>query len=83
MGIGVGLFLIAVGAVLTWAVNATVSGVDINTVGVILMIVGAVGLMLDLIIFAPRRSRSRTMTSGMPPAGAPGGTVYQEHDTYV
>ncbi|MGN6474377.1 MAG: DUF6458 family protein [Mycobacteriales bacterium] len=83
MGIGVGLFLIAVGAVLTWAVNATVNGVDINTVGVILMIVGAVGLVLDLIIFAPRRSRSRTMASGMPPAGVSGGTVYQEHDTYV
>jgi len=83
MGIGVGLFLIAVGAVLTWAVNATVNGVDINTVGVILMVVGAVGLVLDLIIFAPRRSRSRTMASGMPPAGAAGGTVVQERDTYV
>ena len=55
MGIGVGLFLIAVGAVLTWAVNATVSGVDINTVGVILMIVEGLGILLDLIIFAPRR----------------------------
>ena len=36
MGIGVSLILIAAGAILTWAVNATVSGVDINTVGVIL-----------------------------------------------
>ena len=81
MGIGAGLFLIAIGAVLTWAVNATVSGVDINTVGVILMIVGAVGLVLDLIIFAPRRSRSRTMTSGGVPVT--GGTVVQERDTYV
>jgi hypothetical protein len=82
MGIGVGLFLIAVGAVLTWAVNATVNGVDINTVGVILMIVGAVGLVLDLIIFAPRRSRSRVVSSN---GGVPvtGGTVVQEHDTYV
>jgi hypothetical protein len=81
MGIGVGLFLVAVGAVLTWAVNATVSGVDINTVGVILMIVGAIGLLLDLIIFAPRRHSSRTVSSG----GAPvtGGTVVQERDTYV
>ncbi|HVV74588.1 MAG TPA: DUF6458 family protein [Mycobacteriales bacterium] len=81
MGIGVGLFLIAVGAVLTWAVNATVSGVDINTVGVILMIVGAVGLVLDLIIFAPRRHSSRTVTSGGVPMN--GGTVVQERDTYV
>ncbi|HVT64143.1 MAG TPA: DUF6458 family protein [Mycobacteriales bacterium] len=81
MGIGAGLFLIAVGAVLTWAVNATVSGVDINTVGVILMIVGAVGVALDLIIFAPRRHSSRTVTSGGVPVA--GGTVVQERDTYV
>ncbi|HVY10081.1 MAG TPA: DUF6458 family protein [Mycobacteriales bacterium] len=83
MGIGVGLFLIAVGAVLTFAVNATLNGVDINTIGVILMIVGALGLMVDLVIFAPRRRRTSVMSSGMgaPPVG--GGTVYQEHDTYV
>ena len=43
MGIGVSLILIAAGAILTWAVNATVSGVDINAVGVILMVVGAIG----------------------------------------
>lgn len=48
MGIGVSLILIAVGAILTWAVNATVSGLDINTVGVILMIVGIVGLLISL-----------------------------------
>jgi len=53
MGIGVSLLLIAVGAVLTWAVNATVSGLDINTVGVILMVVGFIGLMLTLIFFSP------------------------------
>ena len=51
MGIGVSLILIAVGAVLTWAVNASVSGVDINAIGVILMIVGAVGLLLSLIFW--------------------------------
>jgi hypothetical protein len=52
MGIGVSLFLIAVGAILTWAVSATVSGVDINAVGVILMIVGAVGLLLSLMFWS-------------------------------
>jgi hypothetical protein len=51
MGIGVSLILIAVGAILTWAVNASVSGVDINAIGVILMIVGAVGLLLSLIFW--------------------------------
>jgi len=55
MGIGIGILLIAVGAILTFAVHATVSGIDIQTVGVILMIVGAVGLLIDLVIFMPRR----------------------------
>jgi Domain of unknown function (DUF6458) len=49
MGLGVGLLLIAVGAILTWAVTKDVSGVDIQVVGVILMIVGAVGILLDLL----------------------------------
>jgi hypothetical protein len=52
MGIGVSLILIAVGAILTWAVNATVSGLDINAVGVILMIVGGVGLLLSLMFWS-------------------------------
>jgi hypothetical protein len=52
MGIGVSLILIAAGAILTWAVNATVSGLDINTVGVILMIVGAIGLVLSLMFWS-------------------------------
>lgn len=61
MGIGIGIFFIAVGAVLAFAVDASVSGVDIQTVGVILMIVGALGLLVDLVIFAPRR---RTVVDG-------------------
>src|SRR5258705_9211866 len=52
MGIGVSLILIAVGAVLTWAVNATVSGLDINTVGVILMLVGVIGLVLSVMFWS-------------------------------
>jgi hypothetical protein len=48
MGIGVSIFLIAVGAILTFAVNATSSGVNIDTVGIILMIVGAFGVLLSL-----------------------------------
>jgi hypothetical protein len=52
MGIGVSLILIAVGAILTWAVNASVSGVDINAIGIILMIVGAVGLLLSLMFWS-------------------------------
>jgi hypothetical protein len=52
MGLGVSLFLIAIGAILTWAVNAAVSGVDINAVGVILMVVGIVGLLLSLLFWS-------------------------------
>jgi len=48
MGIGVSLVLIAAGAILTWAVETSVSGLDINVVGVILMVVGGVGLLLSL-----------------------------------
>ena len=59
MELGTSLFLIAVGAILTFAINATVSGIDIATVGIILMIVGVIGL-LDLSLYlgpAPTRRR--------------------------
>jgi beta-lactamase regulating signal transducer with metallopeptidase domain len=55
MGIGVSLILIAAGAILTWAVDATVSGLEISTVGVILMVVGIVGLLISLIILGSDR----------------------------
>ena len=58
MGIGTSIFLIAVGAILKYAVTATVSGVNLNTVGVILMVVGAIGLLLSILwmtIWADRR----------------------------
>ena len=52
MGVGVSLLLIAAGAILTWAVSAEASGVDLNTVGVILMVVGAAGLLLSLVFWS-------------------------------
>jgi hypothetical protein len=52
MGIGVSIFLIAVGAVMTFALNVqNHSGVNLDTVGVILMVVGALGLLASLTIF--------------------------------
>jgi Domain of unknown function (DUF6458) len=48
VGIGTSIFLIAVGAILYFAVNADVSGLEISTVGLILMIVGVVGLLISL-----------------------------------
>lgn len=55
MRIGLSLFLIAVGAILKFAVTADVSGVSLSTVGVILIVVGAVGLVISLILMATRR----------------------------
>ncbi|MGB4862610.1 MAG: DUF6458 family protein [Tepidiformaceae bacterium] len=52
MSLGVSLFLLAVGAVLAFAVNYTASGVDIAAVGWILMAVGFVGIMLYLMFLA-------------------------------
>jgi hypothetical protein len=52
MGIGVSLFLIAVGAILAWAVDVTTSGLDINMVGIILMVVGGIGLLLSLLFWS-------------------------------
>jgi hypothetical protein len=52
MGIGVSLVLIAGGAILTWAVETSVSGLNINTVGVILMVVGIIGLILSLVFWS-------------------------------
>jgi hypothetical protein len=66
MGIGVSIFLIAVGAILAFAVSVTVSGIDLATVGVILMIVGAIGLVVDLLIWAPRRREYRSTTVADP-----------------
>ncbi len=50
MGIGISIVLLAAGAILTWAVSADVSGVELNTIGVILMVVGAVGLLWALAV---------------------------------
>jgi hypothetical protein len=52
MGLGVGIFLIAVGAILTFAVNATTSGVNLDTVGWILMAVGFAGVLLSLLFWS-------------------------------
>jgi Domain of unknown function (DUF6458) len=52
MGLGVSLILIAVGAILTWAVHVSTSGVNVQVVGVILLIVGVVGALLSMIFWS-------------------------------
>jgi hypothetical protein len=59
MTIGSSLFLIAVGAILKYAVTAHVAGVDLQVVGVILMIVGVVGLVLGLGMMIAARNSAR------------------------
>jgi hypothetical protein len=49
VGLGVSFFLIALGAILTWAVNTSPSGLNIHVVGVILMCVGILGILLSLV----------------------------------
>jgi hypothetical protein len=50
MGIGMSIFLIAVGAILRYAVNITVEDVEIDTVGLILIVVGTIGLVISLAV---------------------------------
>jgi Domain of unknown function (DUF6458) len=60
MGIGTSIFLIAVGAILRYAVDVTVEGVEIDTIGLILIVVGIVGLVISLaIIFMGNDDRPR------------------------
>jgi hypothetical protein len=58
MGIGVSIFLLAVGAILAFAVDVTAEGINLDTVGVILIILGVIGLLASLILWddwTPRR----------------------------
>jgi hypothetical protein len=55
METGTSLFLIAIGAILYFAVDATISGLEITTIGLILMIVGVIGLLISLFLLSSRR----------------------------
>jgi Domain of unknown function (DUF6458) len=69
MTIGTSLFLIAVGAILRYAVNDSIEAVDLSVVGLILMIVGAVGLVLGLFLVSQsRRDSVATRDRNVPPS---------------
>jgi Domain of unknown function (DUF6458) len=55
MSIGSSIFLIAIGAILYFAVNADVSGIEISTIGLILMACGALGLLISLFFLGSLR----------------------------
>jgi predicted anti-sigma-YlaC factor YlaD len=75
MGLGVGIFLTAIGAILAFAVSATVSGINIHTVGWILLIVGIGGIVLSMIFWSSWggpggvRRRTTVVDDGAPPPG--------------
>ena len=72
MGIGVSLFLIAVGAVLAFAVHVETTGFNVNTIGYILLVVGIVGGLLSLMFWSTWggvASRRRTVVDEGPVAG--------------
>lgn len=60
MGIGVSVFLIAVGAILAFAIDVTAKGVNLDTVGVILMIVGGIGLLASMLFWSSLSPYGRT-----------------------
>jgi hypothetical protein len=87
MGISVSILLIAVGAILTWGVTADAEGVDVNAIGVILMIVGLLGLIISMIFWSSWGgfSRRTAYVEGGPvrPADVPrrrATTVVEEDD---
>ena len=73
MGLGVGIFLTAIGAILAFAVNTSVSGIEIKTIGWILMAAGIAGIVLSMIFWSswggPGGARRRTtVVDDGPPA---------------
>lgn len=79
MRIGGSLFLIAVGAILKFAITDQVNGVNLGTIGLILMIVGAIGLVIT-VIWMSTRSRTEVIERG--PAGTRGTTYVAPRDEY-
>jgi len=82
MRIGGSLALIAIGAILKWAISDQVSGVNLGVIGIILMVVGVIGLIITVIMMSTRR-RTDVIHQGntyADPAGAPVGT---QRSTYI
>lgn len=76
MSIGAGVFLIAAGAILTFAVDYDIAGIDLNVVGWILMGAGALALVMSLLVWGPRKrarreiiTERRTLDDQPPPRG--------------
>lgn len=72
MRLGTGIVLLALGAILTFAIDVDVTGIDLQVVGWILMVVGALGVVLELAVWGPRQRRVTRTTDGYAdPAAGP------------
>jgi hypothetical protein len=78
MGIGGSIFLLALGAILAFAVDAHISGIDINVVGWVLMAAGLLGLIITIWYWNSRR-RSTTVSSTQRPVMRSDGTYVNEY----
>lgn len=86
MGVGTSIFLIAVGAIMDFAITVTAKGFNINKIGLILMIVGIIGLVVSLFFWnswggvgGSRRTRTTRGVDGVDPVGS---TVIEEERRY-
>ncbi len=77
MRLGASLFLIAVGAILKFAITKHFNGINLGTIGVILMVIGAAGLLISLVWMSTRR---RTDVIQRGPGGAVGTTYVTPND---
>ncbi len=78
MGIGGSIFLLALGAILAFAVNAEFSGIDINVVGYVLMLAGLIGLVVTIWFW---NSRRRTVVQESRPVMRSDGQIVDEYRT--
>lgn len=78
MGIGGSIFLLALGAILAFAVNAEFSGIDINVVGYVLMLAGLIGLIVTIWFW---NSRRQTVVQQSRPVMRSDGQVVEEYRT--
>jgi Na+/proline symporter len=78
MGIGASIFLLALGAILAFAVNADISGLDISVIGWILMAAGLAGLVITLWFWNSRRRTVVTRSTAAPAGGTAYSSEYRE-----
>jgi hypothetical protein len=76
MGLGASLFLVAAGAILIWGVTGELANLDVDAIGVILIVIGIVGLVLSMIFWSSwggmsGRRRATYVEEGPPPPGPP------------